>query len=454
MRTAITRREALKGMGLAGLGLLAGRGAAAPKDGAHGKWWRGNLHMHTYWSDGRVFPEQAVDIYKNRLGYDFLALSEHNIFAGSGDHWKPVLEKEGKWPPDVTKPYFDTYMASAFGKEAQTRAAADGKTEVRLRSYDEVKKMFEEPGKFLLMPGVEITQVTDGINVHVNYVNLPDVVPCVKGGPLSRSMKGVHPTELLRQNAREVAALAAAQKRPAMLMLNHPQWVYLDIKAENLIENPEVRFFEVCNGGSAFAPPAEAPLKTNDPFWDAVNAFRSLKGAPLIFGTGSDDTHYYFDLGDKKAGRVGVDYTVVRSAALAPDALLAAMHAGDFYTSTGVTLDDIAFDAAKRALHVKVRPAPGASYKIRFIATKKGFDQTVRTVEVPAVKGHGARTVPIYSPEIGKTVKLAEGTEAAYAMAADDLYVRAKIESSVPSAFKGHFHPDVQVAWTQPYPAV
>jgi histidinol phosphatase-like PHP family hydrolase len=450
----ITRREALKGMGLAGLGLLAGRGVAAPKDGANGKWWRGNLHMHTYWSDGRTFPEQAVDLYKNTLGYDFLALSEHNVFADRADHWKPVLEKEGKWPPDVTQPYFKHYMDSAFGKDAQTRTAADGTTEVRLRPYDEVKKMFEEPGRFLLMPGVEITQVADGINVHLNYVNLPDVIPGVKGGPLGKSVKDILPTELIAQNAKETAALAASLKRPTMLMVNHPQWVYLDIKPENLINNPDVRFFEVCNGGSAFAPLEEAPVATNDPFWDTVNAFRAIKGVPLIYGTGSDDTHHYFSVGTQQPGRLAVDYIVVRSATLTPDALLAAMHAGDFYTSTGVTLDDIVFDPAKRTLTVKALPAPGAAYTIRFITTKKNFDQTVRTVDVPAVKGHGARTVPIYSADIGKTVKRVEGTEASYTMAPDDLYVRAKVESNLPSAYTGHFHPKEKVAWTQPYPAV
>ena len=169
---------------LGGLVALAGcRSAprAAGSEGGAPRWWRGNLHMHTYWSDGRAFPEQAVDLYKNRLGYDFLALSEHNVFADDAGHWKPVLEKEGKWPPDVTKPYFDAYRASASGKEAPTRTASDGRAEVRLRTYDEVRNMFEEPGRFLLMPGVEITQETDGINVHLNYVNLPAVVPAVKG---------------------------------------------------------------------------------------------------------------------------------------------------------------------------------------------------------------------------------------------------------------------------------
>jgi len=453
----ISRRDALKVLGAAGFGTWTSRLSAAADVGGlttpGGRWYRGNLHMHTYWSDGRVFPEQAVDIYKNTLGYDFLALSEHNTFADRQDLWRPVLEKEGKWPPDVTQPYFDAYMKSSFGKAAETRTAADGRTEVRLRTYDEVRRMFDEPGRFLLMPGVEITQVTDGINVHVNYVNVPDVVPSVKGGGLCRSLKGVAPTELVAQNAKEVAALASSLKRPSMLMVNHPQWVYLDIQPDVLINNPDVRFFELCNGGSAFAPLDDDPVKTNDRFWDAVNAFRALKGYPLIFGTGSDDTHYYFDLGSKKAGRVGVDYIVVRSAALTPDALLAAMHAGDFYVSTGVTLDDVAFEPAKRTLRVKVRPEAGASYRISFITTKKGFDQAVRTVELPAVKGHGARTVPIYSADIGKTVKCEEGVEASYTMASDDLYVRAKVESNLPCGYSGYFHPECKVAWTQPHRA-
>jgi len=459
MRLDMSRRQALRMMGCAGIGGLAAltgcssvkRAETAASAGGGARWWRGNLHMHTYWSDGRVFPEQAVDLYKNRLGYDFLALSEHNTFADRADHWKPVLEKEAKWPPDVTRPYYDVYLRSPFGKDAQSRTAANGQTEVRLRPYDEVRKMFEEPGRFLLMPGVEITQVTDGINVHLNYVNLPDVIPSVKGGPLSKSLKGIRPSDLIAQNAGEVAALAKRLNRPSLLMLNHPQWVYLDIRPENLINNPEVRFFEVCNGGSAFAPPAEAPEKTNDRFWDAINAFRALKGMPLIFGTGSDDTHYYFDLGANKAGRVGVDYIVVRSAALTPESLLAAMHAGDFYASTGVTLDDVAFDAAQRRLNVKVRPAPGTTYRIRFITTKKNFDQSVRMVDVPAVKGHGARAVPVYSADVGKTVRQVDGIEADYRMAPDDLYVRARIESSAPSAWKEYYHPEVQTAWTQPY---
>ena len=454
MWTGMTRREALKAMGCGAAGVLAGcrsgetTGSVA---GAFGNsWYRGMFHMHTYWSDGRALPEQAIDLYKKH-GYDFLGVSDHNLFQSDTNQWKEVAEKEGKWPPVVTKPLFDAYMKD-FGKEADIRQD-NGKTSVRIKTYAEMKKRFDEPGKFLLMPAVEITQVLNGINVHMNYLNLPDAIPFVKGGPLSKSIKdeALSVSGLIRQNAADVAELAKRQGLPYLLMLNHPQWVYWDIAPQNLIDNPDVKFFEVCNGGSAFAPHPDALSVTNDAFWDTVNAFRCLKGQPLLFGVGSDDTHYYLNL--KPERHLTDAWVMVRSASLGPEALLAAMHAGDCYVSTGVTLDDVAFGSADKTLRVKVKPATGVSYRIRFITTKRGFDPSVRTVSCPAEKGRGARTIPVYSADIGKTVKLVEGTEASYRMAPDDLYVRAKIESSVASGYTRHFHPEVQVAWTQPFGA-
>ncbi|MFN5655401.1 MAG: PHP domain-containing protein, partial [Verrucomicrobiota bacterium] len=52
------------------------------------KWYKGNLHTHTYWSDGDDFPEMVADWYKSH-GYDFLALSDHNIIADH-DKWLKV----------------------------------------------------------------------------------------------------------------------------------------------------------------------------------------------------------------------------------------------------------------------------------------------------------------------------------------------------------------------------
>src|SRR6186997_2621450 len=49
------------------------------------RWYKGNLHTHSLWSDGDDFPEMIVDWYKSR-GYHFLALSDHNTLQ-TGEKW-------------------------------------------------------------------------------------------------------------------------------------------------------------------------------------------------------------------------------------------------------------------------------------------------------------------------------------------------------------------------------
>ena len=56
------------------------------------KWFRGQLHSHTYLSDGRGFPEQAIETYKQR-GYQFLSISDHNRFAADTNLWRETGRK-------------------------------------------------------------------------------------------------------------------------------------------------------------------------------------------------------------------------------------------------------------------------------------------------------------------------------------------------------------------------
>src|SRR5687767_12048613 len=49
------------------------------------RWWKGNLHTHSLWSDGDDFPEMIGEWYRGQ-GYHFLALSDHNILA-EGTKW-------------------------------------------------------------------------------------------------------------------------------------------------------------------------------------------------------------------------------------------------------------------------------------------------------------------------------------------------------------------------------
>ena len=55
-------------------------------------WQKGNLHTHSFWSDGDDFPEMIIQWYKDH-DYQFIALSDHNTIADS-DYWYKLTEKD------------------------------------------------------------------------------------------------------------------------------------------------------------------------------------------------------------------------------------------------------------------------------------------------------------------------------------------------------------------------
>ena len=65
------------------------------------RWYKGNLHAHSQWSDGQDLPEVALDAYKKR-GYNFFAFTEHNAlqrnsFRFDGKDAKPFEGETSYW---------------------------------------------------------------------------------------------------------------------------------------------------------------------------------------------------------------------------------------------------------------------------------------------------------------------------------------------------------------------
>ena len=394
-------------------------------------WCRGNLHMHSLWSDGNVFPEDAVGWYRDH-GYQFVVLSDHQELQLDTNAWLEVGSK--KLSRERAEAYEKGHPASAeLRKES-------GKEYLKLKTVWELKKMFDQPEAFLMVPGHELNRVIGGLQVHMNAINVHDTIPYRYGDT---------PSETFQRIEAAVTAWGDEQEVPTLFMMNHPTWPYFDIRPEVLIGLPQIRFFEVCNadGGSTF-PPHRSWYST-EKFWDIVNAFRIEDGYDAVFGTASDDTHNYTD--PKGSARPGEGWICVRAARLDPNALLQAMYRGDFYASTGVSLADVAFDAGAGTLKVKVSPDAGVNYTIRFTATQAGFDRTTETFDDPAKEKKPARTGIRYSDAIGKTVKTVEGVEASYTLAPDDLYVRATVVSSKKAVNRVNNEPEFDTAWTQPY---
>ncbi len=127
------------------------------------KWFKGNLHTHSYWSDGDEFPEVILDWYKTE-GYNFVALSDHNTLA-EGEKW--ITIKENELYQNAFKTYLDTY-----GEDWVVHKSDSGKTMVKLKTFEEYRGLAEENGKFLVIESEEITDKFEDHHLHMNATNI------------------------------------------------------------------------------------------------------------------------------------------------------------------------------------------------------------------------------------------------------------------------------------------
>ena len=398
------------------------------------EWYRGNLHMHSFWSDGNVYPEQAVDWYKDN-GYQFVVLSDHTNLQLDPQRWINI----GTEPHRIS--LFEKYAAKY--RQPETRET-DGKKQVRLLTVHELKKKLDIPGKFLMIPGHEMNDGANGVTLHANAINVTETIPFQRGATLA---------ETIDKNALAVRKNGDDHGHSSVFMLNHPMWPYYDIDPISIINTKETRLYEFCNAPSG---PRAAGFDHSDRFWnreslwDIITAFRLVNGAPLMYGTGTDDTHDYTNFRDYTLNP-GAAWVVVRAEKLEPDAIVRALIQGDFYISNGVEMEDIAFDKASKTLSVKVKPAAGLKYRIQFIGTKKNFDRSVMPFEMEKADKNPARKGWTFSKDIGIELSAVEGVEAGYRLKEDDLYVRAVIISDQKRQYRADIAPDVSTAWTQPY---
>ncbi len=397
---------------------------AATDAGAGGRterpWWKGNLHTHTFWSDGDHFPEMVVQWYKEH-GYHFLALSDHNRLS-QGQRWMTVADKQ--------QAAFDEYVAR-FGKGwVETRRSEQGPTQVRLKPLSECRGLFEEPGRFLLIQAEEVSE-----KAHLNAINLLELIP-PQGGPTI--------PDILQNNVNALLAQQEKTGQPMLVHINHPnfQWA---LTAEDMVRVKGARFFEVYNAHGYVNNEGNELQASTERIWDIILTRRLEKaGAEVVYGVATDDAHNYHKF-EPRAANPGQAWVMVRAAYLTPEFLIRAMDAGDFYCSTGVTLKDVTFES--NTLAVQVAPERDVTYRIRFIGTRRGYDPASRAV-VDA-EGKPIRTTRIYSPEVGAVLAENRGTSARYTLKGDEIYVRAKIISSRRNE-KSHVPDEYESAWVQP----
>jgi len=278
-----------------GLSLAAGRGAASraqpATDRSAWRWYKGNTHAHTLESDGDSTPDEVTRWYKEH-GYQFLVLSDHNVLV-------------------------------------PTAALA---------------RVHGEPERFLLVPGEEVTDAFEKKPLHVNGLNVAQLV------------EPQHGTSVLDTLQRNVDAIRDARGVPHV---NHPNFGWA-IAPDDLQRLERYRLLEIFNGhplvnnlGGGDRPGMEA-------VWD-----RLLTAGRRVYGIAVDDAHYFKRPWDPRAPKPGQGWVVVRAPRLEATALLASLEVGDFYASTGIEFEH--YTADRSAIALTIKPLGDTRYRSTLI---------------------------------------------------------------------------------------
>ncbi|MFC4870646.1 histidinol-phosphatase [Negadavirga shengliensis] len=368
------------------------------------KWYKGNLHTHSYWSDGDEFPEIIMDWYKES-GYHFVALSDHNIFA-EGEKWVTIRDDS------IYQNGFQNYL-DEYGEDWVNYREEDGKIQVKLKTFAEYAPLFEQRERFLMLPAEEISDGYDGKPLHLNVTNLEKLIMPQGGESI---------VEVLQNNINAVLEQRRETGKPMMVHINHPNFRWA-ITLEDMVRLKGERFFEVYNGHpqvNNLGDKERGSLGTEE-MWDFINIAYLEKGQPLLFGLATDDSHNYHRKGSQFSN-AGRGWVMVRADSLEAGALIEALEAGDFYATTGVELDEIRYE--NNTLTINAIQKEGVEYIFEFIGCRTGDKET-------------------------QVLKEVKGVSADYQLEKDILFVRCKITSS-----EAQDNPvenmTSQLAWTQP----
>jgi hypothetical protein len=234
------------------------------------RWYRGNLHTHSVWSDGDDYPEMVADWYR-RNGYHFLAITDHNTLANEERWFRVPTQGRG----------LEAYVKyrERFGPGWVEERRSGDTLSVRLRRFAEYRQRVEETGRFLLIPGEEITQYLERRAAHMNGVNLADAVEPQAGATL---------VEMLRKDLSLLREQEARTGRNNIGVLNHPNFLWSQT-AEDLLELHELRFFELYNGHPLVNTLGDTLHAGTERIWDIVLTRRSASGGGLLLGVATDD---------------------------------------------------------------------------------------------------------------------------------------------------------------------
>jgi hypothetical protein len=262
----------------------------SPSQTPPSKWYKGNVHTHTLNSDGDSTPLDVATWYREN-GYHFLVLSDHNYLTDT------------------------TALNQVLGARE----------------------------KYLLIPGEEVSDRFEGKPVHVNAINLRELVRPTGGGSLVETISG------------NVAAIAAQGALPSV---NHPNFNWA-MASGDLLQVRGMTHFEIYNGHPEVHNRGGGGSESLEEMWDAL-----LTAGRRLYGIAVDDAHVFKRFG-RTLSNPGRGWVMVRAAALDAASIVNALLSGDFYASTGVELTGV--QATGTGLQIEIKPAGNFKFTTYFI---------------------------------------------------------------------------------------
>ena len=412
-------------------------------------WYKCNLHMHSFWSDGLDFPEMVADWFKQH-GYHVIAFTEHDRFQ-EGDLWisgDPNSDRR----ESVTLAHTDCIerYRKRFGDQWVQTRQSKGATEYRVRPLAEYRHLLEEPKQFLILTGEESTQLWTDHEKEAFYINVynhrQSLGPQSRNGPRS---------ELANQTYQSAQAVRKTDESPALVSFNHPNWSY-SVTAEDILATESIRFMEAYTALESCRVLGDEQHASAERIWDIVLTRRLAETqGPIVYGMVSDDCHFYLDqkpnfikehgLPANHSGRPGHAWMMIEAHELSEPAIYNAINQGHFYGSTGITLRHLKADS--QGIEIEIDPVEGAQYTTQFIGTLRDYDPTTRPV--CDNQGNPMVVTQKYSNDLGRVLASTNGLSAHYELTGDEIYVRARITSNLPHPLPNH-PGGVQCAWVQP----
>jgi len=237
-------------------------------------WQKGNLHTHSFWSDGDDFPEMIIDWYKEN-DYQFIALSDHNTIADDDFYWYRLKQS------DLKNNTLEKYV-NRFGDWVESKKDSSG-TFVRLKTFNEYRSKLEDVNSFLIIRSEEVTSSFENKPVHINVTNIQEKIDPFKGNSVYEVMQKTIDAVNEQKNKFNI---------PMFAHINHPNFGY-GINVEDLKKLNGERFFEVYNGHPAVHNEGDDLHIDLETMWDLVNISYYENNKPLLLGVAPDDSHNY-----------------------------------------------------------------------------------------------------------------------------------------------------------------